>query len=106
MQAPNAPRRNNRCPECGERPRRKPQTLWTFLRDSGLVRQKYLRYNPKDVEEIEDLDVLEWLYGKYHLPASQPQTIEEATYLALMSSRTVERLNYLRASARLHSLRE
>ena len=70
------------------------------------MRQKYLRYNPEDVEEIEDLNVLEWLHSRYHLPASQPQTIEEATYLALMSSCTLERLNYLCASARLNGLKK
>ena len=97
MQAPNAPRRNNRCPECGEKPRRKPQALWMFLRDSGLVREKYLSYNPEDIEELEDLEVLEWLYERYRFSPSQPQTIEECTYLSLMASCI---------GARLHSLRK
>ena len=96
MQAPNAPRRSRHvCQECGQSLTRKPQTLWTFLRDSGLVRQKYLSYNPEDIEEIEDLNVLAWLYSKYHLPPSQPQTIEESTYLALMSVTIRERLRKL-----------
>ena len=98
MQAPNAPRRNSHvCQECGQNLRPKSQTLWTFLKDSGLVRQKYLSYNPEDIEELEDLDVLEWLYEKYRFSPSQPQTIEECTYLALMSSCI---------GARLHSLRK
>ena len=95
MQAPNAPRRINRCLACGQSLSSKPQELWTFLRDSGLVRQKYLSYNPEDIEEIEDLNVLTWLYSKYHLPPSQPQTIEEGTYLALMSVTIRERLRKL-----------
>ena len=84
------------CQECGESLRKKPQTLWTFLKDTGLVREKYLTYNPEDIEEIEDLNVLEWLYAKYHLPPGQPQTIEEYTYLALMSSCIGARLHNLR----------
>ena len=39
---------------------------------------------PEDVEVIDDLDTLRWLYDKYHMPASQPQTVEESMYQCLM----------------------
>ena len=83
MQAPNAPGRNhNSCRTCGQ-PR--VVTLWQFLKNTGGVRAKYLSYTPVDVEEIDDIDTLRWLYDKYHMPASQVLTVEEATCLCLMS---------------------
>ena len=83
MQAPNAPRSSSRkCQQCGQQRNMK---LSDFLMKSGGVKAKYLSYTPEDVEEIDDLDTLRWLYDKYKLPASQPQTVEEATYQCLMT---------------------
>ena len=83
MQAPNAPRRSSRkCQQCGQQRNTK---LSEFLKNSGGVRAKYLSYTPEDVEEIDSLDTLRWLYDKYNLPASQPQTVEEATYQCIMT---------------------
>ena len=83
MQAPNAPGRNqNNCRTCGQP---KVVALWQFLKNTGGVRAKYLTYTPEDVDEIDDIDTLRWLYGKYNVPASQPQTLEETMYLNLMS---------------------
>ena len=83
MQAPNAPgRKHNNCRTCGQP---QVQSLWQFLKNTGGVRAKYLSYTPEDVEEIDDIDTLRWLYDKYHMPASQPQTVEESMYLDLMS---------------------
>ena len=64
MQAPNAPQRNNRsvCQECGQSLKPKSQTLGTFLRDSDLVKEKYLTYTPEDNEGIDCLDTLRWLH--------------------------------------------
>ena len=83
MQAPNAPgRKHNNCRTCGQP---QVQSLWQFLKNTGGVRAKYLSYTPEDVEEIDDIDTLRWLYDKYHMPASQPQTVEESMYQCLMS---------------------
>ena len=93
MQAPNAPGRiSNKCQTCGQ-PRQ--QSLWQFLKNTGGVRAKYLTYTPEDVEEIDDIDTLRWLYNKYHVPAGQPQTLEETMYLHLMSFHLGVKLNKL-----------
>ena len=83
MQAPNAPgRKHNACKTCGQ-PR--VVKLWEFLKNTGGVREKYLTYTPEDVDEIDDVNTIRWLYLKYHMPAGQPQTLEETMYLNLMS---------------------
>ena len=56
-----------------------------IFKNPGGVRAKYLSSTPEDVDEIDDINTLRWLHGKYHMPASQPQTVEEVTYLCLMS---------------------
>ena len=82
MQAPNAPGWKHNCRTCGQ-PR--VQSSWHFLKNTGGVRAKYLSYTPEDVDVIDDINTLRWLYGKYHMPAGQPQTVEEAMHLNLMS---------------------
>ena len=49
------------------------------------MRNKYLSYNPEDVQEIDDLYTLRSLYERYHIPADQPRTVEEVVYLNVMS---------------------
>lgn len=67
---------------------------WCFLRDSGYVREKYLRYTPEDVEEIDDLDTLTDLLHWYN-PPSQPHNFYEACYLTLMLEAVRARLYVL-----------
>ena len=56
---------------------------WRALAQSGWVQQKFLRYNPEDVEEIDDIDFLLQLQ-RWYFPASQPRNLFEETYLKLM----------------------
>ena len=55
---------------------------WKWLADRG-VRPKFLRYNPDDVEEIDDIDTLLHIRELY-LPPSQPQSLYEHSYCTLM----------------------
>ena len=56
---------------------------WRKLAESGWIQPKYLRYNPDDVAEIDDIDMLLQLQ-KWYFPASQPRNLFEQTYLKLM----------------------
>ena len=56
---------------------------WRALADSGWVQTKYLRYNPEDIEEIDDIDMLLQLQ-KWYFPSSQPRNLFEETYLKLV----------------------
>ena len=60
---------------------RKPE--WRVLAESGEVRAKFLRYNPDDVAEIDDLDFLDKLRDWY-FPSSQPHNAYEFAYCELM----------------------
>ena len=67
---------------------------WRWLRDSGYVREKYLRFNPEDIEELDDIDLLQDICHWYNplLHPSQPTNIYEASYLEFMLNAVHERL--------------
>ena len=67
---------------------------WRWLRDSGHVRKKYLLFNPEDIEEFDDIDLLKDMCHWYNplLHPSQPTNIYEASYLELMLNAVHERL--------------
>ena len=56
---------------------------WRVLAQSGWVRDKFLRYNPEDVAEIDDMDVILQIKDWY-FPASQPHNLFEEAYCSLM----------------------
>ena len=67
---------------------------WRYLRDCGWVRQKFLRYNPEDVEEIDDLDLLQNMLEWYN-PQSQPRNVFEHSYIDIMRDAVQKRLYML-----------
>ena len=79
MTPPNAPRRYSNFGKV-----ERPKELWEFIRDRGHVRSKYLSYTPEDVEEIDCLDTLRWLYEKYN-PSDQPRNMDECVYWTIMA---------------------
>ena len=56
------------------------------------VREKYLHWTPLEVGNINDRELLHYMYGKYAFPASQPRHVEEAVYLELMAEAILKRL--------------
>ena len=75
--------------------RKRPKALWEVLRGSNRMRAKYKWYTPEDVEELDDVEFLKFLYVKYTFPSSQPQTHEEWVYFSLMSNAIDGRLKVL-----------
>ena len=67
---------------------------WAFLRDCGHVRAKFLNYDPKDVDEVNDLKFLEEMKCWY-FPASQPRNWYEETYCAMMREAITARIHEL-----------
>ena len=67
---------------------------WRVLANTGYIREKYLRWTPEDVKEIDDLDMLETLRS-YYTPASQPQNHFEVAYFDLMLEAVNNRLYVL-----------
>ena len=67
---------------------------WRWLRDSGNVREKFLRYNPEDVEQLNNIDSLQDMCMCYDplLHSSQPQNLYEETYLKIMLTAAQNRL--------------
>lgn len=63
----------------------KETPLWQRVRESGRVRRKYAHYTPEDVEEIDDVETLNFLYDSYKVPATQPQNCSEFIYFRLMA---------------------
>ena len=57
---------------------------WRLLGESGHVREKFLRVNPDDIEEIDDWDSLMRLRELY-TPASQPHNVFEHAYVQLVA---------------------
>lgn len=64
---------------------------WRTLANSGQIRQKYLRYDPDDVMEIDDIDMLQKLRNWY-TPSSQPRNFYEEAYFDIMVSAVNSRL--------------
>lgn len=75
----------------GEEEKKNERPHWRLLQQSGYVREKYLRYTPEDVAEIDDIDTLinirEWYF-----PASQPRNLFEQTYIDLVREAAEEKL--------------
>ena len=68
---------------------RKPE--WKVLVESDLVRDKFLRWTPEDIIEIDDLDTLENLRALYS-PFSQPINPFETAYLEIIIGAINKRL--------------
>ena len=66
------------------------QVSWRWLAERG-VRPKFLRYNPDDVKEIDDMETL-WGIRNFYLPSSQPQNIYEHSYCEMMVSLLDEKM--------------
>ncbi len=64
---------------------------WRVLAESGEVRDKFLRYNPEDIEEIDDADTLVHL-KKCYFPSSQPHNNFEFALCELMHEAILNRL--------------
>ena len=56
---------------------------WRILANSGQIRQKYLRYDPGDVLEMDDIDMLEKM-RTWYTPSSQPRNCYEEAYFSIM----------------------
>lgn len=56
------------------------------------IRPKYLLYTPMEVEEIEDVDFLRFLYAKYAFPSSQPRNRREEAFFDIMKETITYRL--------------
>lgn len=72
----------------------KPKPEWQLLAESGRVREKFLRWTPEDVEEMDDRGTLECLKDLYS-PLSQPQNYLEEAYLLCILDAVTERLAML-----------
>ena len=92
MTPPNAPRRYSNTSKVT-----KPITMWEFLKKRGNVRRKYLTYTPEDVEEIDCLETLEWLYEEYN-PSEQPRNMDESVYLNLMCAELKKKIVHVKQS--------
>ena len=68
------------------------EVSWRWLTERN-VREKFLRYNPEDIEEIGDIDFLLMLKDFYS-PSSQPLSIYEYAYCQLMTE-ALERKMYM-----------
>ena len=64
---------------------------WTFLRDCGYVRAKYLSFDPNDISSMEDKHFLQHLAVLY-FPSSQPRNWYEEAYCVLMREAVTKRL--------------
>ena len=56
---------------------------WKVLAESGQVREKYLRFNPENVANIDDKQFLLSLRELY-FPTSQPRCLIELSYIDLV----------------------
>lgn len=67
---------------------------WRLLAESGHVREKFLRLNPEDISEIDDIDTLEH-YRVLYTSASQPRNLYEHAYIELIIAAINDRLYVL-----------
>ena len=77
---------------CGKAIKSDKPLSWQDFADSGLVQEKYLRYSPEDVENINDTETLRQLQ-EWYFPFSQPRNLFEATYIALVYDAVNTKLN-------------
>ena len=56
------------------------------------IQHKYLKWTPMEIEEINNLNLLHFLYGKYAFPSSQPQNDKERTFLDIMKETILFRM--------------
>ena len=78
-----------------ERRQRKLQQLREEEREAyeeWPIRRKYLLYTPMEVEDIEDVDLLQYLYAKYAFPHSQPRNGKEVAFFNIMKEAITYRL--------------
>ena len=66
--------------------------------ESWPIRAKYLQWTPLEIEDIEDLDFLRFLYGKYAFPLSQPRNLYEEDFFRLMKETIQFRILSLKPS--------
>ena len=69
------------------------QVSWRWLVERGVC-AKFLRYNPEDIKEIDDIDTLCDIKDLY-MPSSQPHNIYEHSYCQLMVDAVDEKLYIL-----------
>ena len=62
------------------------------------IRPKYLNWTPMEVEEIEDADVLRFLYSQYAFPSSQPRNMKETAFFDVMKETILFRMLSLNIS--------
>lgn len=60
------------------------------------VRPKFLRWTPAVIEEVEDSELLFFLYSRFAYPSSQPRNADEAAYCAIISEALIHRMAELR----------
>lgn len=65
---------------------------WQILSESGYVREKYLRYTPEDIAEIDSVNLIKQIRRWYN-PASQPRNDFESDYLRLILEAVDEHIN-------------
>ena len=65
--------------------------------ESWPIRSKYLMWTPLEVEQIEDMRMLEFLYEKYAFPSSQPRNRREEAFFGIMKETILNRLMILRS---------
>lgn len=62
------------------------EPLWKKVARTGMVRKKYLKYSPDDVEEIDSVTTLKRILKQYTVPPKKVTNIMEEFYLSLMAS--------------------
>ena len=60
--------------------------LWKKVAKTGMVRKKFLKYSPEDIEEIDSVTSLKRIQLKYTVPSKKTANVMEEFYISLMSS--------------------
>ena len=89
---PNAPRKRHTVSRFNVETEKDEEVSWRWLAERG-VRAKFLRYNPEDIDEIDDMDTL-LVLKNFYSPSSQPYNIYEHSYCVLIRD-AVERKMYM-----------
>ena len=66
------------------------------------IRRKYLKWTPLEVDEIEDANLLQFLFSKYAFPSSQPRNGKETAFFDIMKERILFRMLSLNISPPVH----
>ena len=67
--------------------------------ESWPIRPKYLSWTPMEVEELKDVNLLEFLYQKYGFPASQPRNSKEEAFFDIMKETILFTLMSVKANS-------